>query len=54
MDYLGQSDKVKIKVYERIIRHLFKACEDKRHREQLRAKVALKNIKNWILEEGGK
>lgn len=55
MNYLEQTNDIKVKVFDRILKHLlYDACKDERHREQLRVKIALKKIKGWILEAGGK
>lgn len=51
IDFLNQSDEVKARTFDKILNHLlFVACKDKRHREELRVKIALKKIEAWIKE----
>lgn len=39
--------RIKARTYDRIVSHLFQSGNDLRRREQIRTKIALKNIKRW-------
>lgn len=47
---LSENNTVKCFTFEKIIKHLSKACNDPRSREQKRAKIALKSITRFVRE----